>query len=340
MKEIYRAGAERMAAVFTDMAVASCKSGKGILVFVHKSVDGDCVGSACAACLIFASLGAKAKVAMPEELPETMNFMGVKDLLLIPGTDDGQLTEYGYALVTDCAESHRMGVRGELFESFDDPAIVDHHELTGFSGDNKWILPQASSASEMIYCIAVKIAESLKRPLGDILDPVAAGCILTGIVTDTGRFTYSNTLEAAGVLAELGGSITDVCHNLFDRKRVSQFFLSNTVCSKARLLCGGRLAIAAVTRAMFNDFNACDGDIDDVVSRLRDIDGVELAVVLRETPDGTLRGNLRSKTSFDCSLFAGNYGGGGHKRAAGFTVEGITIGDLYEDIIKKAESLL
>ena len=344
MKELYGSDARRMAKVFADLAAKASDQKTGILVFVHRSVDGDCVGSACAACLILRSLGADAKVAMPEELPETMSFMGVDDLLLIPGRDDARTGDYTIPIATDCSEGHRMGDRGELFDSLGDAAVVDHHELQGISGDNKWILSAASSASEMMYYIAVAVSEMTGKPLRDILTSRAAVCLLTGIVTDTGRFTYSNTkpetLEAASVLMELGGSISDVCYNLFDRKRREQFFISNTVCSNAELLAGGKMAVATVTTDMFRQFGAGAGDIDDVVSRLRDIDGVELAICMRELPDGGIRGNLRSKSSFDCAQFAGIYGGGGHKRAAGFTVTDKTMDELYADITLKAEELL
>jgi phosphoesterase RecJ-like protein len=91
---------------------------------------------------------------------------------------------------------------------------------------------------------------------------------------------------------------------------------------------------------MFNKHGANHDEISDVVSRLRDVGGVEFACVLREVGNDTIRGNLRSKTSFDCSVFAEQYGGGGHKRAAGFSIKGRQIDELADEIIKEASKFL
>jgi phosphoesterase RecJ-like protein len=91
---------------------------------------------------------------------------------------------------------------------------------------------------------------------------------------------------------------------------------------------------------MIEQYGAGRDEISEVVSRLRNVGGVEFACVLRETEDGAVRGNLRSKTDFDCSEFAERYGGGGHKRAAGFTAEGADIDALADEIIKEAGKFL
>lgn len=139
---------------------------------------------------------------------------------------------------------------------------------------------------------------------------------------------------------ELGGNITEVCYNLFDMKTPSEFAISSAACSSAEFYCGGKLAIVKVTSEMFRKFNAGHDEISDVVSRLRDVGGVEFACVLRETDGETIRGNLRSKTDFDCSVFAEKYGGGGHRRAAGFTVKNKDIDELAEEIISEASKFL
>ena len=350
MKELYEEGASRLAGLIARNAEELKKKDGTVLVFPHKSVDGDCVGSSCAIAQIFRQLGARAWVAMPEQIPDNMSFLGVDDLLFYPPEDflqgdmriDG--SRYDLAFSVDCTEGHRMGGNKEIFEYYKDALDIDHHEVTHLADPLKWIEPEASSACEMVFYTAQKLSEILGIPLREVIDQRVAKCLMAGIVTDTGRFTYSNTrpetLETAGILMELGGDITEVCYNLFDLKTPAEFSISTAACSAARFYCGGKIAITKVTSAMFRKHKAGKDDIADVVSRLRDVGGVEFACVLRELDDGGIRGNLRSKIDFDCSEFAEKYGGGGHKRAAGFTAYGKNIDELGDEIIREAEALL
>lgn len=351
MKERYVEGATRMAKLILRKA-DELKSGDGAaLVFPHRSVDGDCIGSACAVASILRFLGANAWVCMPEELPDNMDFLGVEDLLFYPTEDfaEGDLMvngkHYDLAFSVDCSEGHRMGdVNGKIFELYSDALDIDHHEVLHLSSDLKWIDPGSSSTCEMVWYIIQAISEQMGTPVNKIVDARVANCIMAGIVTDTGRFTYSNTrpetLEAAGAIMELGGDITDVSYNLFDMKTPEEFAISTAACSEAKFCCGGKLAIAVVPADMFTRFNARHDALAGVVEKLRDVGGVEFSCVLREVSPGTIRANLRSKTDFDCSEFAEKYGGGGHKRAAGFNVKDKDINALAEEVISEASKYL
>ena len=350
MKERYSEGSARMAGLIIDKVRTLKESDGAVLVFPHKSVDGDCIGSSCALASIIRNLGGNAWVCMPEELPNNMGFLVVEDLLFYPseefGVSDMSVNgkHYDIAFSVDCSEGHRMGDNCRIFEMYEDALDIDHHEVTHLEGPLKWIDPGSSSACEMVFYVACQISAILGCELGEIIDTRSAKCLMAGIVTDTGRFTYTNTrpetLESAGRLMELGGNITEVCYNLFDMKTPSEFAISSAACSSAEFHCGGKLAIVKVTTEMFDRYNAGHDEISDVVSRLRDVGGVEFACVLRETDENTVRGNLRSKTVFDCSEFAERYGGGGHKRAAGFTVKGRDIEDLAQEIIREASKTL
>lgn len=343
MKEIYRNDSLRMAQAVLDAAGRAAASSGRILVFPHKSVDGDCIGSSCSMAAVLRKLGAQAFVAMPERLPENMSFLNVSDLLVYPG-EDPEEGRCDIAFAVDCSEGSRMGVCGDFFDNCPDKLVIDHHASVRMKGDNMWVMPEASSASELCYYTAVSLSQILEKDVSELIDKRTAECLLTGIVTDTGRFTYRNTspetLTASGELMELGAEVAIVCYYLFDRKKVQEFYISNQACADAELLLNGRLAVSVVTGEMFRRFSAGSDDIADVVSRLRDIEDVELAVVLRETEDGAVRGNLRSKESFDCSKFAESYGGGGHVRAAGFTVTGRPVEELKAEIISRVSGLL
>ena len=102
----------------------------------------------------------------------------------------------------------------------------------------------------------------------------------------------------------------------------------------------GKFALTVVPYEQFVEYGAGPDGVDDVVSALRDIDGVELAIVLRELENGDVRGNIRSQDYFDCSKLAESLGGGGHLRAAGFTVSGRDINEFADEIIKKVREAL
>lgn len=342
MKEIYQSNSHRMAKQIIA-AVNRVKSvGGRIFVFPHKSVDGDCIGSSTTIVTILRKLGAEAYIAMPETLPANMAFLEIEDLIKYPAEDANEW-HCDIAFAVDCSEGHRMGKTGELFEATEDKLIIDHHELD-ITGDNIWIVPSASSASELCFYVAQALAEETGKDVSFYIDRVAARACLSGLVTDTGRFTYSNTkpetLVAAGELMELGGDISTTCYELFDKKTVTEFKISNQAYLDSEFVVDGKMAITTVDKATFEKFNAAADDISEVVSKLRDVAGVEFACVLRELDDGGIRANLRSKAYFDCCEFARSFGGGGHIRAAGFTVEGYSLSDLKNEIVRKATALL
>ncbi|MBR3247492.1 MAG: bifunctional oligoribonuclease/PAP phosphatase NrnA [Clostridiales bacterium] len=355
MIERYREGSARSAKNILSVIEKVKRDDEIILIFLHRSVDGDCVGSASGICSMIRSLGAEAYVAIPENLPYNMNFLGIDDLFFHPNGDSAMAEEFaasrtiggrkiGAAIATDCSEGSRMGFCGDIFDSIENKIVIDHHASVTSRTDNLWIDPDASSASEMVFYVAQQISEITGMDMRDILTPNSAKAVLAGIVTDTGRFTFKNTrpetLEAAGQLIGLGGDISEVCYNLFDRKTKQKFLLSAKARSEVQFFCDDRFALTVVPYSQFVEYNAGPDGVDDVVSAMRDIDGVELAIVLRQLESGEIRGNIRSQEYFDCSRFAEGFGGGGHVRAAGFTVKDGDINAVAEEVIKRVKAEL
>lgn len=354
MRERYKKDSERTAKNILSVIEKAKAGNEAVLVFLHRSVDGDCVGSASGIVSIFRSFGVDAYVAIPEELPENMEFLGISDYLFLPDGNTDAAREFaisktingkkvGAAVSTDISESSRMGVSGPIFDSIDTKVIIDHHASVTERSDNMWIDPDSSSASEMVYYVALQVAALTGKDIKEVLAPNAAKAVLAGIVTDTGRFTFTNTrpetLESAGALIDLGGNISQVCYNLFDRKSKPKFCLSAKARSQVRFFCDDKFALTVVPYSQFVECGAGPDGVDDVVSAMRDIDGVELAIVLRELANGEIRGNIRSQEYFDCSAFAAGFGGGGHMRAAGFNASG-DINELAEEVIKRVQATL
>ena len=355
MRERYKEGSARSAENILSVIDKAKKNDEAILVFLHRSVDGDCIGSASGICSIIRSFGVDSYVAIPEQLPENMDFLGIEGLFFHPDANTHLAEEFtisrtlagrkiGAAVSCDVSDSSRMGSCGEIFDSIDTKIIIDHHESVKDRSDLHWVDPEASSASEMVFYVAQQIAQITGKELKDLLDTSAAKAVLAGIVTDTGRFTFKNTrpetLETAGLLIELGGNISDVCYNLFDRKTKEKFLLSAWARSETRFYCDNKFALTVVPAEQFARFGAGPDGVDDVVSAMRDIDGVELAIVLRELENGEIRGNVRSQDYFDCSKFAEGFGGGGHVRASGFTVRNTGLDELAGEVIKRVQDIL
>jgi bifunctional oligoribonuclease and PAP phosphatase NrnA len=302
-------------------------------VFVHSSVDGDCVGASCAIADALNGLGIDTKVALAEKIPEDMAFMNVEELIqydILPNNSED------FAIAVDCASGSRMGEMGDFFEGIENKIIIDHHISVDPNLSDAWIDPKASSASEMCFRMLLALAKNMEVSSEEIISKRAANCLLTGIVTDTGRFTYTNTspetLVASGKLMQLGGNISMSCYYLFDMKKKPDFLLSNEACNTAEFFCEDRVAMSIVTREMFEKYGADEDSVSDVAARLRDVDSVDVSFVLRETEDGKIRANIRSSSSFDCAAFASQFGGGGHKRASGFTVDNMDIEALAQEV--------
>jgi len=355
MRERYKEGSARSAQNILSVIEKTKANNEMVLVFLHRSVDGDCIGASSGVVSIVRALGGNAYVAIPESLPENMKFLGIEELFFQPDSDTGLAAEFknngtiegrkiGAVIATDLSESSRMGICGEIFDSVETKVVIDHHASVTTRSDNMWIDPDASSACEMVFYVAQQISAITGKDMKDILYPNAAKAVLAGIVTDTGRFTFKNTrsetLETAGHLIDLGGDISEVCYNLFDRKTKSKFLLSAKARSEVQFYCDEKFALTVVPYSQFKEFGAGPDGVDDVVSAMRDIDSVEIAIVLRELENGEIRGNVRSQEYFDCSKFAEIFGGGGHVRASGFTVKDRDIYTVAEEVIEKVQNTL
>ena len=355
MRERYKEGSARSAKNILSVIEKTKADNEVILVFLHRSVDGDCVGSSSGVVSMIRALGGDAYVAIPESLPENMSFLKIDELFFQPDSDSGLAKEYrtngtiggkkiGAVVACDCSEGSRMGICGEIFDSISGKIVIDHHASVTTRSDNLWIDPDSSSACEMVFYVACQMAELTGKELKDILHPNAAKAVLAGIVTDTGRFTFKNTrpetLETAGMLIDLGGDISEVCYNLFDRKTKQKFLLSAKARSEVKFYCDDKFALTVVPYSQFVEYGAGPDGVDDVVSAMRDIDGVELAIVLRQLESGEIRGNIRSQEYFDCSKFAEGFGGGGHVRAAGFTIKSGDVNEVAEEVIKRVQAAI
>lgn len=327
-----------------DRLISFANTESAVQIFPHVRVDGDSLGSAAAMALVLRRLNIRSSVVMDEPIPERLTFLEIpEDLVIIydPKRKNEYCKSQGIALAVDCSEGSRMGKSGQLYDCCSEPLVIDHHISSGESKGFRYIDPLAAAAAELVLRIIHILEDKTGKKL---LDPLSSNCLMVGLQSDTGRFSYQNTtpetFRAASELLENGANVYINAYNLFDLTNVERMRLIARAMSEAQFFFGGRLALTVVTQDMIRDCRATDDASDGLASNLRDIKGVVASFAVRETPDGEIRVNIRSYQPFDSAAFASSFGGGGHQRAAGFTVTGKQADEVCALILEKAGEVL
>lgn len=179
--------------------------------------------------------------------------------------------------------------------------------------------------------------------MGTDIDSGIADAVFTGICTDTGCFKYSSvspaTHRAAAELMEHGAQSAFICHLMFDSKSRSKILLEKMVLESLEFHCGGQLAIINITRKMMEESGARESDTDGIASIPRRIQGVKIGITMREKPGGEFRFSVRTSDDIDASVICGNFGGGGHRAAAGCSIKK-ELSQAREDMLCVCRQLL
>ena len=309
-----------------------------IYLYPHTSIDGDALGSTLAMLVALRKAGVKARFLYDEVIPGKYDYMeGLALIEPYPDRIDSCITRQSLALLIDCSEPSRTGRRQQLLEKAPQIAVADHHISEGHSGYLRFIDPGAAATGEIVYDLIVLMEKITGR---DLMDQQISVMLMTAIISDTGRFTFSNTtqrtFEIAAALMPYGVAIRDIVYQLFDLSSKGRLRLSGHVFSTAEFYLQGKIALALVSQSVMDACEAQDSDLDGLAAQLRNIEGVEVSFLLRELNNGTIRVNIRSGTGFDAAKFAKSMSGGGHARAAGTTLSNISIQDAGHLMVEKA----
>lgn len=294
--------------------VAWLASDRGpVMVATHRNPDGDAIGSLLAVTRALRNAGRDAVMWHPDTpaVPDDLTFLlrdGESILNVLP--DD---VAQRALVVVDCATAGRLsdhapGALGRIIVN------IDHHHDNGRFGDLNLIDAEASSTAEMV----TGILDAAGWPI----DADIAEALHVGLVTDTGRLSYSNvtpaTLRADARLVEAGVDVAATARRLYENLPIEQARLLGIVYAKAQMLLGGRLVVAVLD---LDDFaGAGTDDADGAAEALRAIRGAEVGALVRHLHGGGLRASLRAASDrVDVSAIAHAEGGGGHRAAAGLT---------------------
>lgn len=291
--------------------VQALLAAKAVCLVTHVNPDGDGLGSQAALAGALKALGKKVVLANNDATPAQYAFLGLEDLR-------GDSTGCDLAIALDCAVPDRLGPKGwAAFQAAPLGMVIDHHVPKDAFAAHMWTSPQCAATGEMI--------EALLPALQVPLTPETATAIYATLVNDTGCFRHSNTdgfvFGLAMRLLQAGADSKDVNRRLLDEKPLAMVRLQAHVLDGVRVLAGGKGALVAVAAADLKAYNATWEDTDGLAESLRSIAGVEVSAMLREEGPEHAKLSMRSKYSFDVNVFAGQWGGGGHAKAAGATLK-------------------
>ncbi|SDY90558.1 DHH family phosphoesterase [Tindallia californiensis] len=283
-----------------------------VALVTHVFPDGDAYGSLLGLKNILEQHGVEV-FAYVEDKNSNGKFSflpGYETLITFDSNTDRQ---FPMAVVLDCGEKKRVAGGNWIFEHATKIINIDHHISNSFFGHDNIVSEKFSSTCELIWYLAKRFTELITNE--------SATCLITGIMTDTGNFLYDNTsaqtFRASADLIDKNADIKTVKFNLFHSKSLSNIRLLGYAIQNLQIILGGKVAFLNLDKYTMDQFNVSYEDLDDFVAFIRDIEGVEVAILLKETKNKQIKISLRSKSYFDVNKFAQEFNGGGHKKAAG-----------------------
>ena len=311
-----------------------------IVVIAHTSPDGDAIGSVLGMWHWLKIMGKNARMVMPDELPSGFEWMPDVEKILIHRLQneegDKLISEADLIICLDLNEPKRLGSAQQAFlNSKAKRLLVDHHLYPADSWDVCVSYPDMSSACEVLYRLIYQMDAE------DKIDAVTASCIYTGLMTDTGNFSYSsNDVELYYIIAALmkkGIDKEQIYRNVFNNAKESQLRLRGHLLKDNMMLYPeSHAAIITLTEKEKIEYSYQKGDTEGVVNEPMRIKGIDVSVFISQDK-GKVKISLRSTGDIPVNKVATKYfGGGGHKNAAGGEVYYISI----EQVRKKVEQVL
>ncbi len=304
-----------------------------VLITSHVVPDGDAVGSVLGMKLALEHLGKEVRVALSDGVPPSLRFL--------PGSmgvntgECGSPWQFDLALVLDCGALDRVGKCVEAVRACPTTINIDHHATNTQFATINWVDTGAAATCQMVA--------ELVRALGVAYDPDMATCLFTGVSTDTGSFRYSNTTAStfriAAQLAEAGAEPWEIAQSVYDSKPYSALAALGEAILGMEFSCGRLIAIMSIRAADMERHGISEGDTEGFIGYARSIEGVEIAAAFREVGQGLIRVGLRSKERADVARVAGEFGGGGHVRASGCSIQG-TIEEARMKLMPRLEQAL
>jgi phosphoesterase RecJ-like protein len=321
-----------------DIVVERVRGARRVLAVGHENPDADTLGASLAIVRLVEALGGAADPVTSDPPPPLYDFLpGVERVRSDPDTT----ADYDLVVISDCGSLDRVGEVGRrhaaLFERVP-RVVIDHHASNGGVGPADWIDPTAAATCEMVTLLAIRLGVPL-----DVDDGRLAAALMGGIVMDTATFAHPNatprTLAVSAALVEAGAPLSDISRRLYRTKPDAQLRLFGRVLDRLETADGGRIVWSTLTDADLAATGTQPAHSEGIIDLLAQAEDAEVAVLFKEDPRGTRLSVRTRPDGVDATVLTGLFGGGGHPRAAGATIER-SIDDARPLVLAEAERLV
>ena len=302
-----------------ELVAAELRRADRFLLTAHEGPDGDALGSLLGMHHLLTRLGKDSVMFMAAKefpLPIEYRFLPLEEVFHEPPADVADRT----VIFLDCGNIDRMPL-DFLSVGVNQVINIDHHHDNTRFGDLNLVDVEASCTAEIVYELAVLLGVPITREM--------ASALYVGLVTDTGKFMYENTDARTHLIAaeliEAGVDVDDTYRRLYERVPLEKLRLVSRALDGIQRHCNGLLVLTYITSADYEATGAGEEMTEGIIDHLRSIEGAKVAAVIRDLGD---RGRAERKVSLrssegdvDVSAIARSSGGGGHKRAAGFSTD-------------------
>lgn len=308
-----------------DKIIDTLKNKESFMLTTHMNPEGDAIGSTLALALALSSLGKKVTVNTADPVPGILKFLPSSNMVQQVKTVNER---FDAVIVLDCGDLERVGFLKKDNIPSDILINIDHHKTNlGFGTIN--LVEEAVASADMVYTIIKKMGIPVTTDI--------AVCIYTAIMTETGSFRYTNTtdhtLRVAGEMISYGADPAVIADNVYNRNSVGRINLLVLVLSTLKFSGDGKIAWVVVLEEMFKETGTTKEDTEDLINYPRSIDGVEVAVLFRQSGNDW-KLSFRSNGKVDVALVSLEFGGGGHSMAAGCFLKG-SLDEVIERVIGK-----
>ncbi|MDD6488626.1 MAG: bifunctional oligoribonuclease/PAP phosphatase NrnA [Clostridia bacterium] len=280
-----------------------------ILILTHKSPDGDTIGSGYALCMGLRQLGKKANVVCSDEFSKKYNY--------IVDNAPSQDFDVKFIVSTDVADTQLLGDKLSVYADKIN-LCIDHHGSNTDFAEKSYVEPTAAATAQII--------KKLLELMNVRIDKNIANAVFTGVCTDTGCFRYTNvtaeTHRIAADMIECGADSGTINRIMFDTKSRARIEVERMVLDTMEFFADGQGALVCLTQKMLEDTGATDGDTEGIAAIPRQIEGVKVGITMREKENGIYKFSVRTSDDIDASAICANFGGGGHRAAAGCVIDG------------------
>ena len=301
------------------------------VVTSHISPDGDNIGSTLSMYYALNKLGKNVFYVLDDNPPLNLRFL-LKDIKVLR-SEEFKLEDYSI-IALDCGDKKRICLSDEIINNSKKLICIDHHASNDHYGDFNYIDIDASSTCELVYNFLKRFSEVNNL---NIIDEKIATCLYTGLVTDTGNFAYANThpssFEMAKDLLLTGAKKEEIIQNVFQSNPYNYYKLLGEALNTLEIV-DNKVSSIMITKEMLKRNVISFNDVDGITSYTRDIECVEVGILLKEKKQNEVKVSLRSKNYVNVSEIAKAFNGGGHIRAAGCTIYD-SIENAKEKVLKE-----